>query len=293
MPKSNIREKQESKMTIGIVTDSTCDLPKNIIEELGIMVIPLFINIGDRGYLDGVDITRTEFYTNLPDYSSHPTTGTPGVDAFLKAFKALVARGCTEILSIHISKSLSATVDVARTAAKEFKEALVTVHDGGQLSLGTGFQIEAAARMAAAGRSISEILSALEDLMSRTFVTARLDTLEFLRRSGRMNGFMAGLGSLLQIKPILTMKNGHPASERVRTAERAEARLVEMLETFLPIERFALLHTNAAREADAFLKRISGLLPAGRFDSMDITPVIGAHIGPGAVGYAIVSKNPV
>jgi DegV family protein with EDD domain len=280
-------------MTIGIVTDSTCDLPQSIIEELGITVIPLFINIGDKGYLDGVDISRTEFYTNLPKYSTHPTTGTPGTDAFLNAFKALVARGCTEILSIHISKSLSATVDVARTAAKEFKEALVTVHDGGQLSLGTGFQVEAAARMAAAGRSMADILKALEDLMSRTFVTARLDTLEFLRRSGRMNRFMAGLGSLLQIKPILTMKNGHPASERVRTAVRAEARLVQMLETYLPIERFALLHTNAAREADAFLKRVAHLLPAGQFDSMDITPVIGAHIGPGAVGYAIISKNPV
>lgn len=280
-------------MTIGIVTDSTCDLPPNTIEELGITVIPLFINIGDKGYLDGVNITRTEFYTNLPDYSSHPTTGTPGTDSFLQAFKALVARGCTEILSIHISESLSATVDVARTAAKEFKEALVMVRDGGQLSMGTGFQVEAAARMAAAGRSMTEILKALEDLMSRTFVTARLDTLEFLRRSGRMNRFMAGLGSLLQIKPILTMKNGHPASERVRTAERAEARLVQMLESFLPIERFALLHTNAAREADAFLKRVAHLLPAGQFDSMDITPVIGAHIGPGAVGYAIVSKNPV
>jgi DegV family protein with EDD domain len=280
-------------MTIGIVTDSTCDLPQNTIEELGITVIPLFINIGDKGYLDGVDISRTEFYTNLPKYSTHPTTGTPGTDAFVNAFKALVTRGCTEILSIHISKSLSATMDIARTAAKEFKEALVTVHDGGQLSLGTGFQVEAAARMAAAGRSMTEILKTLEDLMSRTFVTARLDTLEFLRRSGRMNRFMAGLGSLLQIKPILTMKNGHPASERVRTAARAEARLVQMLETFLPIERFALLHTNAAREADAFLKRVAHLLPAGQFDSMDITPVIGAHIGPGAVGYAIVSKNPV
>lgn len=280
-------------MTIGIVTDSTCDLPQEIIQALEITVIPLFINIGDRGFLDGVDITRTEFYVNLPRYSTHPTTGTPGTDVFLRAFKALVARGCTEILTIHISKSLSATVDVARTAAEEFREAPVTVRDSGQLSLGTGFQVEVAARMASAGKSMTEILKALEDLMSRTFVTARLDTLEFLRRSGRMNRFMAGLGSLLQIKPILTMKNGHPDSVRVRTAARAEARLVEMLESFLPIEQFALLHTNAAREADAFLKRIARLLPAEQFHSMDITPVIGAHIGPGAVGYVVISKNPV
>ena len=293
MPQTGKNYEGPNEMTIGIVTDSTCDLPQNIIQELGIIVIPLFINIGNKGYLDGVDITRTEFYTNLPNYHTHPTTGTPGTDAFLSAFKALVARGCTEILSIHISKSLSATVDVARTAAEEFREALVTVRDSGQLSLGTGFQVEAAARMASAGKSMAEILKALEDLISRTFVTAQLDTLEFLRRSGRMNRFMAGLGSLLQIKPILTMKNGHPASERVRTAARAEARLVEMLESFLPIEQFALVHTNAAREADAFLKRVARLLPAEQFYSMDITPVIGAHIGPGAVGYAIISKNPV
>ncbi|MCK7481670.1 MAG: DegV family protein [Candidatus Moduliflexus flocculans] len=129
--------------------------------------------------------------------------------------------------------------------------------------------------------------------MSRTFVTARLDTLEFLRRSGRMNRFMAGLGSLLQVKPILTMKNGHPGSVRVRTAARAEARLAEMLESFLPIEQFALLHTNAAREADAFLKRIARLLPAEQFHSTDITPAIGAHIGPKRGGLRGHFKNPV
>ena len=143
------------------------DLPQEIIQALGITVVPLFINIGDKGFLDGVDITRTEFYVNLPRYSTHPTTGTPGTDAFLKAFKALVARGCTEILTIHISKSLSATVDVARTAAEEFREVPVTVRDSGQLSLGTGFQVEVAARMVSAGRSMTEILKALDGLYDR------------------------------------------------------------------------------------------------------------------------------
>lgn len=280
-------------MTIGIVTDSTCDLPQNLLMELGITVVPMFINVGDTGYLDGVDITRRDFYTNLPDYPTHPTTGTPGIDAFLETYHALAAHGCAEILSIHISKSLSATVDIARTAAGEFQEARVTVRDSGQLSLGTGFQVEAAARMAAEGRSVEEVLTALDDLQARTFVTARLDTLEYLRRSGRMNTFMAGLGSLLQLKPILTMKNGHPASERVRTTEKANARLVEMLKECQPIERFALLHANAAPEADAFLERVADIIPPGEVFSMDITPIIGAHIGPGAVGYAVVSKNPV
>ena len=280
-------------MSISIVTDSTCDLPQSIIQELNITVIPLFINIGEKGYRDGVDITRRDFYANLPGYSTHPTTGTPGVDRFTETFADLAAQGATGILSIHISKSLSATVDVARAAARDFQPGIVTVRDSEQLSLGTGFQVETAARMAREGKSMPEIIAALDDLAARTFVTARLDTLAFLRRSGRMNAFMAGLGSLLQIKPLLTMKNGHPGSERVRTITRATARLVDMLKSYLPVERFALLHTNAAGEAEEFRAHVASLLPPGEIYSMDITPVIGAHIGPGAVGYALVSKNPV
>ena len=280
-------------MTIGIVTDSTCDLPQNIIEALGIKVIPLFINIGDKGYLDGVDITRQTFYTNLPGYKSHPSTGTPGMDAFKSAYKAMAEQGCTEILSIHISESLSATVNMARSAAEEFDQVPVTVRDGGQLSLGTGFQVERAARMAAEGKSLSEIIAALEEVKSRTFVAARLDTLEYLRRSGRMNSFLAGIGSLLQIKPILTMKNGAPGSERVRTTHKADARLLEMLEEYQPIEQFSLLHTNAAENALAFSKQVAHLIPVNIAYTMDITPVIGSHIGPGAVGFAIISKHSI
>lgn len=279
-------------MSIAIVTDSTCDLPQRVIHELGIKVIPLFINIGDKGYLDGVDITRKDFYTNLPGYTVHPTTGTPGADAFKEAYQTLKDKGYTEILSIHISEKLSATVNVARNAAHEFRQIPVTVRDSGQLSLGTGLQVERASRMAAEGRSMQEIEIALDDLMARTFVAARLDTLEFLRRSGRMNGFIAGIGSLLELKPILTMRNGLPGSERVRTAHKAEARLLKMLEEHQPIEHFSLLHTNSPEQAMAFRDQAAHFLSVEVAYSMDITPVIGAHIGPGAVGYAIISKNP-
>jgi DegV family protein with EDD domain len=213
------------------------------------------------------------------------------VDTFKAAYQALADKGCTEILSIHISESLSATVNIARSAAQEFKQIPVTVRDGGQLSLGTGFQVERAARMAAEGKSMKEIESALDDLMSRTFVAARLDTLEFLRRSGRMNAFLAGIGSLLQLKPILTMKSGLPGSERVRTTHKADARLLEMLEEYQPIEHFSLLHTNAAENALAFSEQAAHLIPVTITYTMDITPVIGSHIGPGAVGFAIISKN--
>ena len=275
------------------MTDSTCDLPQDVIQKLGVTVVPLFINIGDKGYLDGVEITRKEFYTSLPNYDIHPATGTPGMDAITQVYKKLADEGATEILSIHISKSLSATVEVAESAARDFNQAPVTVRDSLQLSTGTGFQVETAARMVQDGKTMKEIIKALDDLAERSFVAARLDTLEYLRRSGRMNAFMTGLGSLLRLKPILTMKNGLPGSERVRTAAKAEARLIKMLEAYQPIERFALLHTNAPTEAEAFRSRVSHMIPEGEVYSMDITPVIGAHIGPKALGYAVVSKSPV
>jgi DegV family protein with EDD domain len=278
-------------MTIKIVTDSTCDLPLDVIQDLDITLVPLYINIGDRGFLDGVDISRKEFYTNLPGYPFHPTTGTPGPAAFIRAYDELASKGADEILSIHISKELSATVNVARAVTLEYQKTPVTVRDSGQLSLGTGFQVELAAKMARDGRTMAEILVALDDLKLRTFVTAGLDTLEFLRRSGRMNRFMTGIGSLLQLKPILTMKNGIPGSERVRTTIRAERRMLELLEEHFPLERFALLHTNAQNKAQKFLEKISHLIPKGKVYSMDITPVIGAHIGPGAVGFASISKK--
>ena len=280
-------------MPIKIVTDSTCDLPENVIKDLGITVVPLYINLFDKGYLDGVEITRKDFYSNLPDYKVHPTTGIPGLNAFSEAYLALSLRGATEILSIHISESLSGTVGVAQTAAREFDQIPITVRDSGQLSLGTGFQVETAARMANDGKSMREILAAIDEIRPRIFVTAGLKTLDYLRRSGRMNRFVAGLGSLLQLKPILTMKNGLPGSERVRTSAKAEARIIEMLKEHLPIERFALVHTNAPEEEKTFYAKIKDLIPDGEVYSMNITPVIGVHIGPGAVGYAIISKKPV
>ena len=280
-------------MSIKIVTDSTCDLPLDVIKKLDITVVPLYINIGDKGYLDGIDIKRKDFYTNLPNYEVHPTTATPSIETFKSIYKKLAKKGADERLSILISESLSATVKIAESAAQEFTDIPLTVRDSQQLSMGTGFQVELAAKMAKAGKSMKAIIKAADDLMSRTFVAAGLDTLEFLRRSGRMNVFLAGIGSLLQLKPILTMKRGLPGSEKVRTSEKAFERLINMLKENLPIERFALLHTNAADEAEEFKKQVLDLLPREKIYSMDITPVIGAHLGPNAVGYALVSERTV
>ena len=276
-------------MPVRIVTDSTCDLPAETIAEYGIHVVPLYINIGQESYLDGVDMSRQEFYTRLPSFSQHPTTAVPSITHFRAAYDALTGQGATDILSIHISRALSAVVDVARVAAQETTAVPVTVFDSQQLSLGTGFLVETAARLAAAGATIARIQAALVDQARRSHVFAALDTLEYLKRSGRMNKYVAGIASLLQVKPILTMHRGQPGSERVRTRDRALQRVADMLAAVGRLERLAIVHTHALPERIAELRdRARSLLPSGNILTEDITPVIGAHIGPNAVGFAVV-----
>ena len=141
-------------MTVRIVTDSTCDLPADTIARYGIRVIPLYINVGNQGYLDGIDISREEFYTRLPSFSTHPTTAVPSTERFVVEYNTLADEGASEILSIHISTALSGVMHVASIAARETATTQITVFDSRQLSLGTGFLVETAARMAAAGSSM-------------------------------------------------------------------------------------------------------------------------------------------
>jgi DegV family protein with EDD domain len=278
-------------MTVRIVTDSTCDLPSDTIEKYGISVLPLYINIGNQGYLDGIDITRAQFYSNLPTYDRHPTTAVPSPLKFRAMYNTLADEGASEVLSIHVSGALSAIVDVARVAGKETTSVPVTVLDSRQLSLGTGFLVETAAKMAAAGHSLREILEALNNQIKRSHVFAALDTLEFLKRSGRMNAFLAAFGALVQLKPILTMFDGKPGTLRVRTRDGAYRRLVELLRAVGPLERVAIVHTNAHERIAELREMAADYLPTGELLTMDITPVIGAHIGPGAVGFAVVAAE--
>jgi DegV family protein with EDD domain len=278
-------------MTIRIITDSSCDLPQEIIQEQRITVIPLFINVGDQSYLDGVDLSHQEFYERLPGFRPAAKTAAPGPEVFRKVFEQLASEGATEILSIHVSTKLSAIVDIARTAAKETTRLPVTVFDSRQLSMGTGFQVLAAAQAAAEGRSLNEILSMLEEQIRRTHVFAALDTLEYLKRSGRMNFAISALGTLLQIKPFMKMYNGEPTAERVRTRKAAMKRLVELLKEYGPYEKVALLHSQAALRAKAMLQEVRSLLPAEDIWVEEITPVLGAHIGPGVIGFACISKE--
>jgi DegV family protein with EDD domain len=278
-------------MTIRIVTDSTCDLPEGIVAEYGIAVVPLYINLGTQSYLDGVELSREEFYKQLPHHDPPPTTAIPGPQRLLQVYEELAAEGATEILSVHISASLSGVVNTARLAAQEMTSVPVTVLDSGTLSMGTGFLVWTAARAAAEGRPMDDIVALVEEQGSRTHVFAALDTLEFLRRSGRMNRVLATLGSWLQMKPLLKMHNGDPTAERVRTTEHATERLISLLSDMVPLEKVALVHTHALDRAEELRQRAQHLLPEGELLSVDITPVFGVHLGPGAAGFACVTAR--
>lgn len=278
-------------MILRIVTDSTCDLPQATIDRYGITVLPLHINFGRQSMLDGIEITRAEFYERLPECDPAPTTAAPGAEVFKRTYEKLERAGATEILSIHISAGLSAVTDVARIAAEEYHGVPVTVVDSQQLSMGVGFVVEAAAQAAAEGLPLGEVLARIEERIRRTHVFAALDTLEYLKRSGRMNGVIAGIGSLLQIKPILHMTRGKASAERVRTGTRAMARLVEILQQVGPVEQAVLLHAHAPDRAELLRGQARPWLPDEPLPSVEITPILGAHLGPGTVGLAVVSAK--
>lgn len=275
-------------MTLRIVTDSTCDLPRALAAAHGITVLPMYINRGNESYLDDAGFSRTQFYTQLASYNPMPTTAAAGPEHFRRAYEALAAEGATEILSLHVASSLSAVVNAANIAAKETRGVRVTVLDSRQVSLGLGFLALAAAEAAASGRTLAEIVDRLQGQITRTYVFAALDTLEFLRRSGRVNKLVASLSSLLQIKPILKVYDGAVMSERARTHSQAVQRLRELLSECAPLERAAVLYTGLPERAEELLAQVQPLLPAGEVLRVEATPVIGTHIGPGAMGLACV-----
>ena len=278
-------------MSIRIVTDSTCDLPAKTVDKYQIAVIPLHINQGEKSFRDGVDLSREEFYARLPEYKPSPSTAAPSPEVFRQKYEQLADEGAQSILSIHISESLSATVNSARMAAEQFKRIPVTVLDSTQLSLGLGFIVEKAAQMAELGHKAEDILDSLQELMKRTYVFASLKTLEYLRRSGRMHFALARLGEILQIKPLLHMNQGEPTAHRARTQSRATERLLEWLKEYAPYERLAIVHAGVQAEAETMRERIKEFLPEGDIPIVQITPVLGSHLGIGALGFACVSSK--
>lgn len=279
-------------MSIRIVTDSSCDLPQDLIQEWGISVVPLYINMDRHSYLDGVELSRQEFYERLPVLKTPATTSVPGIGAFIKVYEGLVTEGASSILSIHVSSNLSNVANVAKLAAQAFSPVPIIVVDGGQLSLGTGVLVLEAAQAAARGCDTSKIIAIVKEKTTRTYAYAVLDTLEYLRRSGRVSLLTSSLGSLLKIKPMLTLHDGVIGQDKVRTWKGAMDRLLELAKRLGSLEQLALVHTHATERVIELYEHFKNILPVEKINLIEeVTPVIGAHFGPGAVGFICVTEK--
>ena len=280
-------------MKLGIVTDSTCDLPQYLIEQYELEVIPSILVLDGKEYVDGTGLTRDEFYRRLPALRSvhQPTTAAPSIGEFLSRYDSLFRRGCDQILSLHAAATLTSILNVARQAANDFP-GRVTCVDSTSLSLGLGFQVLAAAEAAELG--LPAALEALASTRQRLRVYAALDTMENLRHSGRVPALIAMLGSLLNIKPLIELTNGEvKAVGAVRTTSQANERMLELLLESDFLERLAILHTGAEGRAREFLNEL--MLKASQSIPRDIllvnvTTVIGTHVGPNGLGFAVVRK---
>jgi DegV family protein with EDD domain len=276
-------------MSIRVVTDSTCDLPEQTARSLGIPIIPMLIRIGEEVLRDSVDISRREFYQRLPDYDPYPRSLVPEAGVFCREYDRLASQGASQIISLHLMQSLSTAFSTAQAAAARTTSVPVTVVDARSVSMGMGYQVELAARAAAQGHSMAEILDLLADQARHIHVVAILDMIEYLRRSGRMSDTLAGFASLLRFKPVLRIHDGQASAEALLSRQRVNDRLAQIISEIGPVRRVTLLHTNAEDRTDSLRDKIVGLLPPGDTPVIEITPVIGVHTGPGAVGFACIT----
>jgi DegV family protein with EDD domain len=278
-------------MKIGIVTDSTADIPAWLLEEHQIHVVPTILVLDGKEYADGISITREEFYNRLPTLRISPTTAAPSIGDFAVPYETLLSNGCEHVISIHVAGTLTTMLNVARQAAKEF-DGKITCVDSGSLSLGIGFQVLAAAEASESG--LQTALDAIDSTRKRLQVTAALDTMEYLRRSGRVPAVVARLGGMLSIKPMVELIEGvvKPLGA-VRTTHQADERMLDLLLQEGDLERLAVMHTNAEHRArlllDGAMARNPKSMPREILFS-NVTAVIGTHLGPNGVGFAAVRK---
>jgi DegV family protein with EDD domain len=278
-------------MKVGIVTDSTADLPAYLLEEHKIQVVPTILVLDGKEYTDGIGITREEFYNRLPAFRAPPTTAAPSIGDFATPYADLLSQGCDHVISIHAAATLTTTINVAREAAKEFPDKITCV-DSGSLSLGVGFQVLAAAEEAEFG--LKPALAAIASTRKRLQVSAALDTMEYLRRSGRVPAVVARLGGLLSIKPMIELLDGavKPIGA-VRTTHQADERMLEFLLKEGNLQRLAIMHTNAEHRARLLLDQAMSRAPQSvprEILFTNVTAVIGTHLGPNGLGFAAVRK---
>jgi DegV family protein with EDD domain len=277
-------------MNIAIVTDSTADLPADLCDKYQIHVVPNLVIIDGQTLVDGKDISRDEFYQRLPTMKDPPTTSTASSGEYQQLYQNLLDLGADHVISVHVASQLSGIYNAAHTASHEYP-GRVHVQDSQSVSMGLGFQVLTAAEAIAHHASISEVLSLLRDIRSRVRVIAMLDTLEYVRRSGRVSWARARLGGLLQVKPFVEVREGGKVISlgESRTRSKGVTRLKELMLGMGELERLAILHTRAEADARQILSDIRNRLP---FEPLivNVTTVIGTHVGPNGLGFAAVLK---
>jgi len=272
---------------IRVVTDSACDLPGPVVVENGVSIVPLSIRFGDTELVDGRDLTVEDFWARCTKSPVLPETAAPSPGAFAETFRGLAAGGADGIVCINLASKLSATIQAAQAAANDLDGSVpVQVIDSKTASLGQGILVLAAARMAAEGKSMEDVVGTVTDLVDRVRLIATLDTLDNLKKGGRIGGAQAFLGSMLSIKPVIQVIDGAVEQEsKQRTRTRSLRYLADKVAAAGAIEGLAVMHAQAP-DLNEFLDLLSRTVPRDQILVGDVGPVIGTHAGPGAIGCA-------
>lgn len=279
-------------MTVRIVTDSTCDLPAEDIDRYGITVVPLTVFFGDEALLDRIDVTPADFYARMAAFKGLPRTSQPSVELFQDAYRSLAADG-VDIVSIHISSRLSGTLNAASVAREVVKEEVhVDLIDSYNVSLGLGLIVLEAARAAAAGATLPEVVATARRAMDRVSVHVVVDTLEYLQKGGRIGRARSFLGSVLSIKPIIRVEDGEVAPfERVRTRAKAIERMFELASGMPRAKEMFVGCSGDDSDARALLERLRPHLPHTELRLGYLGPVVGVYTGPNALGIAALERE--
>jgi DegV family protein with EDD domain len=275
---------------VAVVTDSTADLPRDLVEELGIRVVPLSVTFGSETFISGVTIDHAGFYERLGASTQLPTTSQPTPAWFEEAYADCVDDGLDAVVSLHVSSALSGTVALAQARAKE-AELPVEVVDSRLVGGSLGLAVLAAHQVAEAGGEVTEVVEAAERVRRHVTSLLVVDTLDYLKRGGRLTGAQALMGSMLRVKPLLHLTEGRvEVLERARTWSRALTRVADLVAEVGeegPVD-VVVTHAVSEERADEVWDRIEGRVEIARRLEANIGPIVGTHVGPGAVGVAVL-----